>query len=420
MLPHANSEEGVIAVDTVVKAVYRRETNTLIITYMGQTLDVSTISQLPIEQWVFPLYSKGTRWDGLYEELKRFTGRADFWLNFDSDDTSYETVKYALQNTPAKLIGSHNTVTIVYSENPFKTYITINGKIFQTDRIQSRSIDEWIAPIHIRGLDWNGIFQELAAEIGTDAYTVYFVGNVEFMQPLMEHCPQSVELFYRDPKMPNPQNQKRVSAPAILKSALEEAKGNPAPAPQSAPSQSKVHTASGGQAALPQENVPRWKAFLNQHLPAIAAVLSLLLLFLPFCHFTAEVLGIKGNVVSVTGFETIFGIKAIKFGTNTSFFAIFLLIIPLLAIVVNYIKQLKRFRKIMILILPVAELLAMMITLLDIQKLFKSFLVEEGMTLKTTPQAGFWIMLILLIACIAYIIITQIILPRKLNRRNAS
>ena len=124
--------------------------------------------------------------------------------------------------------------------------------------------------------------------------------------------------------------------------------------------------------------------------------------------------------MSVTGFETIFGIKAIKFGTNTSFFAIFLLIIPLLAIVVNYIKQLKRFRKIMILILPVAELLAMMITLLDIQKLFKSFLVEEGMTLKTTPQAGFWIMLILLIACIAYIIITQIILPRKLNRRNAS
>ena len=204
MLPHANSEEGVIAVDTVVKAVYRRETNTLIITYLDQTLDVSTISQLPIEQWVFPLYSKGTRWDGLYVELKRFTGRADFWLNFDSDDTSYETVKYALQNTPAKLIGSHNTVTIVYSENPFKTYITINGKIFQTDRIQSRSIDEWIAPIHIRGLDWNGIFQELAAEIGTDAYTVYFVGNVEFMQPLMEHCPQSVELFYRDPKMPNP------------------------------------------------------------------------------------------------------------------------------------------------------------------------------------------------------------------------
>ena len=40
MLPHANSEEGVIAVDTVVKAVYRRETNTLIITYLDQTLDV--------------------------------------------------------------------------------------------------------------------------------------------------------------------------------------------------------------------------------------------------------------------------------------------------------------------------------------------------------------------------------------------
>ena len=56
LLPHANSEEGVIAVDTVVKAVYRRETNTLIITYLDQTLDVSTISQLPIEQWVFPLF----------------------------------------------------------------------------------------------------------------------------------------------------------------------------------------------------------------------------------------------------------------------------------------------------------------------------------------------------------------------------
>lgn len=404
--------------DAVVKAVYRRETNTLIITYLDQTLDVSTISQLPIEQWVFPLYSKGTRWDGLYEELKRFTGRADFWLNFDSDDTSYETVKYALQNTPAKLIGSHNTVTIVYSENPFKTYITINGKIFHTDRIQSRSIDEWIAPIHIRGLDWNGIFPELAAEIGTDAYTVYFVGNVEFMQPLMEHCPQGVELFYRDPKMPNPQNQKRVSAPAILKSALEEAKGNPAPAPLPAPSQPKVHNASGGQTALPQENVPRWKAFLNKNLAVLTAVLSILLLFLPFGKFIPGAAGIQGTGYGVTGFETIFGIKIIKFGTNTSVLAIFLLVIPVLAIVINYIKKFQRFRKIVMLILPIAELAAMVITLLDVRKLFTSFLIEGVVTLKTIPQAGFWLILILHIAYIVYIVLEHGMIPSKKHRRN--
>ena len=187
--------------ESIVKMLYKKDLNILKISCNGKAFDVSRIKDIPIEQWVFPFCSKGVKWNGLYEELKALTESNDFTLHFDSDDTSFEIVKYALSETPAKLIGTNNIVTILYNENPFTTRITVNGNVFNTARIQNRSIDEWINPIQIRDLQWNGIFEELSEFIGTDIYKIYFVGKQEFMKLLIDKCPKNVDVFYRDPKI---------------------------------------------------------------------------------------------------------------------------------------------------------------------------------------------------------------------------
>lgn len=143
----------------IVKIIYQKESNELKISCADKTFDIARIKDMPIEQWVFPFCSKGVKWNGLYEEMKTFTESEDFTLHFDSDNTSFEIVKYALAEMPVRLVGTNNIVTIIYNENPFTTKITVNGSVFNTTRIQNRSIDEWLNPIQIRDLQWNGILK---------------------------------------------------------------------------------------------------------------------------------------------------------------------------------------------------------------------------------------------------------------------
>lgn len=180
-----------------VKATYIKDSGELKITYNEKKFDTSRIKNISIEQWAYPFLNKGIKWNGLYEELKDFTGCTEFILQFDSDEESFATIKNALASQPVKLVGTNNTVTIVYSENPFSTRITINGKVFDTTLLQNRCIDEWIQPFQIREVHWNGIFKELEDYIGTDKYTVYFMGDQKLMSYLIDACPETVSIFYK-------------------------------------------------------------------------------------------------------------------------------------------------------------------------------------------------------------------------------
>lgn len=180
-----------------IKASYRKDTDELKIVYKQKVFDTSQIKNIPIEQWVYPFLSNGIKWNGLYEELKTFIGCNEFILQFDSDEASFTIVKNALASQPVKLVGMKNTVVIVYSENPFTTKITINGKIFDTALLQNRCIDEWIQPFQIRNIQWHGIFKELETYIGIDKYTVYFMGEQKFMSLLIDVCPETVSIFYK-------------------------------------------------------------------------------------------------------------------------------------------------------------------------------------------------------------------------------
>lgn len=180
-----------------VKATYIKDSGELKITYNEKKFDTSRIKNISIEQWAYPFLNKGIKWNGLYEELKDFTGCTEFILQFDSDEESFATIKNALASQPVKLVGTNNTVTIVYSENPFSTRITINGKVFDTTLLQNRCIDEWIQPFQVREVHWNGIFKELENYIGTDKYTVYFMGDQKLMSYLIDACPETVSIFYK-------------------------------------------------------------------------------------------------------------------------------------------------------------------------------------------------------------------------------
>ncbi len=189
--------------DTLVKMVYQKKTGELNITCSGRTFDVSNIRDLSIEQWGFPFVANGVRWRGLYEELKTFVGSDNFSLQFEGDDASFEVLKYIFEDTPVSVCQQleNKVVTIIYSENPFTTRIIIDGTPLDTEKIQNRSIDEWVSTINTRGIQWLGIFTELENYLHSTTYTIFFIGEQKDMEFLLGQCPDTVNIFYRDPKV---------------------------------------------------------------------------------------------------------------------------------------------------------------------------------------------------------------------------
>lgn len=404
--------------ESIVKMVYKKDLNVLKISCNGKAFDVSRIKDIPIEQWVFPFCSKGVKWNGLYEELKVFTESNDFTLHFDSDDTSFEIVKYALAETPAKLIGTNNIVTILYNENPFTTRITVNGNVFNTARIQNRSIDEWINPIQIRDLQWNGIFEELSEFIGTDIYKIYFVGKQEFMKLLIDKCPKNVDVFYRDPKIAEKVN--KIKQP--VKSTPNTASNNipkvnmesVSLAAKKAAEKLKV-TSSDSETSENLNQIPIKNAFIRKNIMSFCALISIIFAFLPFASFSAKAGDVTGNKISVSGFETLFGVKEIKVGSNSSIFGLILFLVPIIIIVMNYIKPLKPFKKYIAVGAPALGIIGEFITFFDLRGTFKTFIQDEGAKLSSSLGIGFFLILasFILTAVVGLMVYHGIQLPKK-------
>ncbi len=373
----------------IVKIKYDKETNNIKITHFDNEMDISRIKGIPIEQWLYPFYANGVSWRGLYEELVTFTGSTDYTLRFDSDEESFNLVKHAFGKKNIKLVGTNNIVTIIYHENPFSTKITINGKPLDTALIQNRCIDEWIKPFRIREFQWNGIFTELENEVGADVYTIYFVGELEFMNILINDCPASVNIFYRDSKIVNPAIRTKTISKDDIANISETAQKKIGDIQQSF---TNKNNSRGNENGLTKNS------FIKKNLVTFLAVLAIILLFLPFAKFSVSSdiseIQITGNAVKASGFETIFGIDEIKIGSNKSVFALLLLITPIIIIAANYIN-LEFFKKKWIdTFIPLIGILAEIITLLDLRKLCKSFVIEDGVKLNTSLGLGFFLILV--------------------------
>lgn len=414
----------------IVKIVYDREKDILKISYDDKILDTKCIKDFRIEQWLFPLSSKGVKWKGIYEELRSFTGKHEYTLLFESDASSFEMMKYALKDSPVNLIGSNNTVTILYSENPFVTKITVNGHAFDTTRIQNRSIDEWINPIQIRDLQWKGIFQELTDYIGTDTYEVYFIGNLEFMQLLIDSCPNSVDVLYRDTEIAKMQNKSsRIQTTSnIASNPTATANQNQPTVPESEISPSINHAASKAVSALKSvaitqphdenfENIPIKNKFVRNHIMTICSILTLVFTFFPFASFYAKSAEDTGNRITASVFGALVGIQRLKLGDNKSIFSILIFLVPILIIIMNYIKPLGKYKKYIAVGAPIIGIIGEVATFIDLKHLFQTFIVEDGVELKSILGIGFFLMLasFCLTAIVGLIIYHNVKLPKKKN-----
>ena len=167
------------------------------ISFEGNVIDTERLNGVDISKWVYPFHINGVRWYGLYEELKKVYMHNTFTIVFEGNTEDYEVLKSALKDKNIEVKEKFSKVIILYDDSQFMTKITINGKIFDTQRIEKRSIDEWIKPFSFKAAEWLGIFGEIESYLGNSFYNISFVGNQEDMKLLIDNAPEYVNVFYK-------------------------------------------------------------------------------------------------------------------------------------------------------------------------------------------------------------------------------
>ncbi len=182
----------------LVKVVYDGEINTTFITVNGVPFNTDRIDGREIEEWVFPFMIRNTSWNGFYSEMvQALKGSRSFDLIFYGSDHAYRELSNALRGFPVR-IAADNEVRIVYDDSSRRTDIKINGKRLDTADIQGRDINEWIRPFSARGIRWNGLFTELSDIIGSEIFTVKFIGSSKSMTELIIERPETVNLIFEN------------------------------------------------------------------------------------------------------------------------------------------------------------------------------------------------------------------------------
>lgn len=145
------------------------------------------------------------------------------------------------------------------------------------------------------------------------------------------------------------------------------------------------------------------KEFILKNLITICCIASVLLLLLPFCSVTgsvsSEFIGSASDSEAVTGFDVILG----EAGT---FFGWLLLICPAILIAMNYIEQLKKYKSVLAIVLPMVSIIAQIITLSSAKKVIVKMMggsdtvsgYGTSISVKLSPQIGFYLLLIAYIA----------------------
>lgn len=166
--------------------------------------DASRIQGMDISEWSYPFIKNNQRWNGFYEEIKRAYGTEKFKVFFQGQPSDAEILRNALAEMNVEVIGSDNKVVILYNHKQCITKITVNGKVFNTAKLTGYPIEKWVLAIQEDNVTWDGIFRELKNYLGTDSYTIQFVGRQVDMLELMEYSPKGIDITYRIPvKKPN-------------------------------------------------------------------------------------------------------------------------------------------------------------------------------------------------------------------------
>lgn len=80
-----------------------------------------------------------------------------------------------------------NTVEVNYDENTLETLIMVNGKTFDTSRINGKEVADWAYPFMMRKVRWNGFYDEMVQALGGQkAFDLVFEGSEEALAELKE------------------------------------------------------------------------------------------------------------------------------------------------------------------------------------------------------------------------------------------
>lgn len=181
----------------IIEMTYDTASKKTTISSEGVIFDTERLNGVEISKWVYPFHVHGVRWYGLYEELKSVYLHSTYTIVFDGTTEDYEILKNAMKDKHIEVKEKVSKVIILYDDSQFMTKITINGKIFDTQRIEKRSIDEWVKPFSFKAADWQGIFGEISNYLGNDFYSISFVGNTEDMKILMDNAPDNINIYYK-------------------------------------------------------------------------------------------------------------------------------------------------------------------------------------------------------------------------------
>lgn len=79
------------------------------------------------------------------------------------------------------------TVKVTYNSNTLETVITVDGKEFDTSRINGREIADWAYPFMMRKVKWNGFYEEMVEALdGEKEFNLVFDGPDEALEELKE------------------------------------------------------------------------------------------------------------------------------------------------------------------------------------------------------------------------------------------
>lgn len=406
-----------------VKIKYDSNTFETRIMFGERIFDTSRINGKEISDWAYPFIVKNIRWNGIYDELKSFVGETEkFQIQFDGAEKDLDVLRTALKNTSVRVAGMNNKVVILYKREPLTTKITVNGKVFDTSKLQNRYIDEWVSPFQFRDVKWDGIFQELERFIGTDLYTIQFVGEQDDMKELMKTCPENVDIFFKPP-VAEPQSNNSVAHDAT------KARGN---LRQNFSEKNISQIAENAIGKMSQkvsdeeinqnlQSIPIKNEFIRKNAMAICAVLSIIFAIFPFIKAVTETSSEYTDAISAG--ITLNGFTAL-FGSNGSLVTAILFLGPILIIIMNYIPQLKPYRKIIATIIPALCILFEILVFFVLKSTItagtdsvSSMAAEIGVDQETsvTPQIGFFLLLLsyILTAIVGYITYYGMKLPVK-------
>lgn len=193
----------------VIKIQYDSVSKRVFIESEEKLFNAECLTGLDISEWAYPFLLNNVRWNGIYDELKSFYTCTSFNVLFLGSDEDLSTLRQAFNGKPVNISGLNNKVVIIYDDVKLTTKITINGKIFDTAKLNGRSINEWVVPFPYCYAKWDGIFKEIENYLGTNSYSIKFIGKTDDMQILMNCCPENINITYKAP-MPK---QKKAALP---------------------------------------------------------------------------------------------------------------------------------------------------------------------------------------------------------------